>query len=53
MTLPGGSTAPRNDTIKNNHLSSNGPFDLSWDMTGTVTFKGNHCTTSSPSGLCK
>jgi nitrous oxidase accessory protein NosD len=53
MTLPGGPTAPSNDTIKNNHLSGNSPFDLFWDMTGTATFKGNHCTTSSPSGLCK
>ena len=53
MRLPGGSTAPSNDTIKNNHLSNNSPFDLFWDMTGTATFKRNHCTTSSPSGLCK
>jgi nitrous oxidase accessory protein NosD len=52
-TLPGGQTAPSNDTIENNHLSGNSPFDLFWDMTGTATFKGNHCTTSSPSGLCK
>jgi nitrous oxidase accessory protein NosD len=53
MTLPGGPTAPSNDTIKNNHLSGNSPFDLFWDMTGTATFKDNHCTTSSPAGLCK
>jgi hypothetical protein len=53
MTLPGGSTAPSNDTIKNNHLSANSPFDLFWDTTGTAAFNGNHCTTSSPPGLCK
>jgi nitrous oxidase accessory protein NosD len=53
MTLPGAPTAPSNDIIRNNHLSANSPFDLFWDMTGTTTFKGNHCTTSSPSGLCK
>jgi Right handed beta helix region len=53
MTLPSGQTAPSNDTIKNNHLSGNSPFDLFWDTTGAATFKGNHCTTSSPSGLCK
>jgi nitrous oxidase accessory protein NosD len=52
-TLPGGSTAPSNDTIKKNHLSGNSPFDLFWDMTGTATFTGNHCKTSSPAGLCK
>jgi nitrous oxidase accessory protein NosD len=53
MTLPGGSTAPQNDTIKNNHLSDNRPFDLFWDMTGTAKFTGNQCKTSSPGGLCK
>jgi nitrous oxidase accessory protein NosD len=53
MTLPGGSTAPKNDTIRKNHLSGNEPFDLSWDMTGTVKFTGNHCSTSSPAGLCQ
>jgi nitrous oxidase accessory protein NosD len=53
MTFPGGSTAPQNDTVKNNHLSGNSPFDLFWDMTGTATFSGNHCETSSPAGLCK
>jgi copper-binding protein NosD len=53
MTLPGGSTAPQNDTIKNNHLADNSPFDLFWDMTGTATFTGNHCKTSSPPGLCQ
>jgi nitrous oxidase accessory protein NosD len=52
-TLPGGSTAPQNDTIKNNHLAGNGPFDLVWDMTGTVNLTGNHCHTSSPAGLCQ
>jgi Right handed beta helix region len=53
MTLPGGSTAPNNDTVKNNHLSANSPFDLFWDLTGTAKFTGNHCNTSSPAGLCK
>jgi nitrous oxidase accessory protein NosD len=53
MTLPGGSTAPANDTVKNNHVFGNSPFDLLWDQTGTVIFAGNHCNTSSPSGLCK
>lgn len=52
MTLPGGTTAPANDSVKNNHLSANHPFDLIWDSTGTATFSGNHCSTSSPSGLC-
>ena len=53
MTLPGGSTAPTNDTVKNNHLSGNSPFDLFSDTTGTAAFKGNQCKTSSPAGLCK
>ena len=53
MTLPGGSTARKNDTIKDNHLSGNSPVDLFWDMTGTAKFTANHCKTPSPAGLCK
>jgi nitrous oxidase accessory protein NosD len=47
-----GGTVPKNDLVKKNKLSKNSPFDIDWDSTGTVTFKQNTCTTSSPSGLC-
>ena len=47
-----GGTVPKNDLVKQNKLSKNSPFDIDWDSTGTVTFKKNTCTTSSPSGLC-
>jgi hypothetical protein len=45
-------TAPVNDLIEQNSVFGNKPFDLSWDQTGTVKFKKNACSTSSPSGLC-
>jgi len=45
-------TAPVNDVIRENKAFSNKPFDVSWDQTGTVQFKKNHCSTSSPAGLC-
>jgi nitrous oxidase accessory protein NosD len=47
-----GGTVPANDLVKKNQLSKNSPFDIDWDSTGTVTFKKNTCTTSTPSGLC-
>jgi len=47
-----GGTVPKADLVKQNKLSKNSPFDIDWDSTGTVTFKKNTCTTSSPSGLC-
>lgn len=53
MTSPAAPIAPKNDTVKNNHLSGNSPFDLFWDMTGSAKFSGNRCKTSSPAGLCK
>jgi len=53
VTLPGGKTAPKRDTVKSNHLSGNRPRDLFWDKTGTARFTGNHCRTSRPAGLCK
>jgi nitrous oxidase accessory protein NosD len=48
---PGG-TAPSNVLVKKNTLSKNSPFDIKWDSSGTVTFKTNTCSTSSPNGLC-
>ena len=47
-----GGTVPTGDLVKKNKLSKNSPFDIDWDSTGTVTFKKNTCSTSSPSGLC-
>lgn len=47
-----GGTEPANDLVKGNKLSSNSPFDIDWDGTGSVTFKSNSCSTSQPSGLC-
>ena len=52
MSLTHGSD-PNSDTIKNNNAHRNQPADLIWDGTGTsVTFAGNHCTMSVPSGFC-
>ena len=45
-------TAPVRDVIGDNSAFSNKPFDISWDQTGTVKFEKNHCSTSSPAGLC-
>jgi nitrous oxidase accessory protein NosD len=47
-----GGTEPVNDVVRHNRLKDNSPFDIDWDQTGTVTFKKNTCSTSSPSGLC-
>jgi hypothetical protein len=49
----GGGSNPSNDHIVHNRLSGNAPFDILWDKTGLGNvFSGNHCSTSSPSGLC-
>jgi hypothetical protein len=50
--LTGGSN-PNFDTIAGNTAYRDHPADLLWDGTGTgVTFTGNHCAVSIPSGLC-
>jgi nitrous oxidase accessory protein NosD len=50
--LTGGSD-PNFDTIARNTAYRDHPADLIWDGTGTnVTFTGNRCATSLPSGLC-
>jgi len=45
-------TDAANDRIVANRLTTNMP-DLFNDGTGTnITFAANHCTTSTPNGLC-
>ena len=39
-------------TIARNTAYGDKPSDLRWDGTGSVSFAGNHCTTSIPAGLC-
>jgi len=44
---------PNFDTIAFNTAFRDHPADLIWDTTGVhVTFRGNHCGTSIPPGLC-
>jgi hypothetical protein len=44
---------PNFDTVAFNSAFRDHPADLLWDHTGVhVTFRGNHCGTSVPSGLC-
>jgi nitrous oxidase accessory protein NosD len=44
---------PEFDTIANNTAYGDHPSDLRWDGTGSnVSFVGNHCASSVPSGLC-
>jgi hypothetical protein len=44
---------PEFDTISFNFAFRNHPADLIWDHTGfRVRFRGNHCGTSIPGGLC-
>jgi hypothetical protein len=43
---------PEFDTIARNTAYGDKPSDLRWDGTGSVSFAGNHCTTSIPAGLC-
>jgi|HubBroStandDraft_6_1064221.scaffolds.fasta_scaffold293071_2 hypothetical protein len=50
--LTGGSD-PEFDTIAHNTAFRDQPADLIWDGTGNgITFVGNHCKTSVPTGLC-
>ena len=52
MALTKGSN-PDFDTIAFNTAFRDHPADLIWDTTGVhVTFRGNHCGTSIPPGLC-
>jgi parallel beta-helix repeat protein len=45
--------APSNNTVRDNEILRNQPFDIFWDKTGnTNVFKENDCRTSSPPGLC-
>jgi hypothetical protein len=46
-----GFTATDN-VIRHNSAFGNQPVDLLWDQTGSNTFSGNRCKTSSPDGLC-
>ena len=39
-------------TIARNTAYRDKPADLRWDGTGSVSFAGNHCTTSIPAGNC-
>ena len=44
---------PNFDTVAFNTAFCDHPADLIWDGTGVhVTFRGNHCGTSIPPGLC-
>jgi len=44
---------PNFDTVAFNSAFRDHPADLIWDGTGVhVTFRGNHCGTSVPAGLC-
>jgi len=44
---------PNFDVIVRNTAFRNRPADLRWDGTGIgVQFRGNHCGTSNPPGLC-
>lgn len=46
-------TAPSNNTVRENEILRNQPFDIFWDKTGSNNvFKENECRTSSPPGLC-
>jgi hypothetical protein len=48
-----GGGAPEFDKVVGNSAHNNNPADLIWDQTGTgIVFSGNHCTQSSPAGLC-
>lgn len=48
-----GGSAPEFDRVVGNSAHNNSPADLIWDQTGTGNvFSGNHCTRSSPAGLC-
>jgi parallel beta-helix repeat protein len=45
--------APSNNTVRDNEILRNQPFDIFWDQTGkNNVFKENDCRTSSPPGLC-
>lgn len=46
-------TTPKGDVLRSNKAFHNAPADISWDESGSVTFKDNHCDTSDPSGLCR
>lgn len=49
----GGGSDPNFDTVAGNTAYRDHPADLMWDGTGTgVSFTGNHCAVSHPSGLC-
>ncbi|HEX4725576.1 MAG TPA: right-handed parallel beta-helix repeat-containing protein [Pseudonocardiaceae bacterium] len=42
-----------NDVIGGNSAHNNGPVDMQWDQLGTgISYEGNNCATSTPSGLC-
>ena len=45
-------TAPAHDSVKDNTLASNSPFDIDWDGSGSVTFRRNDCDRSRPGGIC-
>jgi len=45
-------TAPAHDSVKDNALADNSPFDIDWDGSGSVTFRRNDCDRSRPSGIC-
>lgn len=49
---PGGTT-PKGDVIRSNKAFHNETSDVSWDQTGIVVFKDNHCDDSNPAGLCQ
>jgi hypothetical protein len=50
---PLGGSDPASDTVAHNFAFSNQPADLRWDGSGTdIRFRGNHCGTSQPNGLC-
>lgn len=45
--------APRDILVTTNRSFDNLPADLVWDGTGTgIRFRGNHCGSSRPEGLC-
>lgn len=50
---PFGGTDPASNTVASNVAFGNQPADIRWDGSGFKNrFRGNHCGTSQPSGLC-
>ena len=50
----GNGVHPVNNTVQFNTAYKDKPFDISYDGTGSGdAFNGNHCSSSSPSDLCR